>query len=113
MSPQELLSEWKQKSFKKTNYENIQVCYDDAKYIRMKPKSFISFTPGYLSLILRQPKEWTVQNLKLEQDATLLNETPNILYFTVKDSLFSGEEKELKLYVKYGIPNEDEEVWEN
>ena len=44
------------------------------------------------------------QNFKLDDDVTLHNETNNTLYFTLKDSLLSDEEKNEKLYVKNGIP---------
>ena len=65
----------------------------------MKPKSCITLTPGFIFMIIKHPKEWVQQNFKLEDDVTLHNETNNILYFTLKDSLLSDEEKNEKLYV--------------
>jgi len=112
MKPFEILQDWKSKSYQRTNYENIHVFYGDQKYIRMKPKSQISLTPGFLHLIIKHPKEWVRQNLKLEEEVTLHNETNNVLYYTVIDSLISDEEKQLKLHVKNGVPKEDEE-WLN
>ena len=113
MKPFEVLQDWKSKPYKRTNYENIHAFYGDQKYIRMKPKSQISLTPGFLHLIIKHPKEWVRQNLKLEEEVTLYNETHNVLYYTVIDSLISEEEKELKLHVKTGIPLENEEKWTN
>ena len=112
MSPLDILQDWKSKPYQKTNYENIHAFYGDQKYIRMKPKSHITLTPGLLHLIIKHPKEWVRQNLKLEEEVTLHNETYNILYYTVIDSLISDEEKQLKLHVKNGVPKEDEE-WQN
>ena len=112
MKPFEILQDWRSKPYQKTNYENIHAFYGDQKYIRMKPKSHITLTPGLLHLIIKHPKEWVRQNLKLEEEVTLHNETYNILYYTVIDSLISDEEKQLKLHVKNGVPKEDEE-WLN
>jgi len=112
MKPFEILQDWRSKPYQKTNYENIHAFYGDQKYIRMKPKSHITLTPGLLHLIIKHPKEWVRQNLKLEEEVTLHNETYNILYYTVIDSLISDEEKQLKLHVKNGVPKEDEE-WQN
>ena len=112
MSPLEVLNNWKSKPYQKTNYENIHAFYGDQKYIRMKPKSHITLTPGLLHLIIKHPKEWVRQNLKLEEEVTLHNETHNVLYYTVIDSLISDEEKQLKLHVKNGVPKDNEE-WLN
>jgi hypothetical protein len=112
MSPSEILKKWKSKTYKKTNYENVHVCYADQKYIRIKPKSYITFTPGLLHIILKHPKEWIKQNFKLENEVTLHNETHNILYCSVIDSLLSNDEKELKLHVKNGLL-EDIETWDS
>jgi hypothetical protein len=112
MKPFETLQDWKSKPYQRTNYENIHAFYGDQKYIRMKPKTHITLTPGLLHLIIKHPKEWVHQNFKLEEEVTLHNETHNILYYTLIDSLISDEEKELKLHVKNGIPKEDEE-WRN
>ena len=112
MTPFNLLQNWKAKPYQKTNYENIQAFYGDQKYIKMKPKTHISLTPGFLHLILKQPKEWKQQNFKLEEEVTLYNETNNIIYYTLIDSLISDEEKQLKLHVKNGLPKENEQ-WLN
>lgn len=102
-----IYQEWKDKPYQKTNYENIHVFYGDQKYIRMKPHSQITLTPGFLHLIIKYPNEWVKQNIKLEDDATIQNETNNILYYTVIDSLFYDDDKELKLHIKNGIPPEE------
>ena len=112
MTPHQILQDWKSKPFQKTNYENIHVFYGDQKYIRMKPKTQISLTPGFLHLIVKHPTEWVQQNFKLDDEVTLKNETPNILYYTLIDSLLCNDEKEYKLHVKNGIPKEEEE-WQN
>jgi len=112
MNPLDILQEWKSKPYQKTNYENIHIFYGDCKYIKMKPQSQITLTPGFLHLIIKYPNEWVRQNIKLEDDATLQNETNDILYYTVIDSLISNEEKELKLHVKNGSPGENEQ-WLN
>ena len=49
------------------------------------------------------------QNFKLEEDVTVVNETLQIIYFYVIDSLLSSTEVELKLYVKTGVLSEEEE----
>tara|TARA_R100000734_G_C3215558_1_gene29031 strand:+ start:179 stop:517 length:339 start_codon:yes stop_codon:yes gene_type:complete len=112
MSPLNILQDWKSKPYQKTNYENIHAYYGDQKYIRMKPKSQISLTPGFLHIIIKHPKEWVHQNFKLKDEVTLKNETPSILYYTLIESLISNDEKEYKLHVKNGVPKEDEE-WLN
>jgi len=112
MKPFEILQDWRSKPYRRTNYENIHAFYGDKKYIRMKPKSEISLTPGFLHLIIKHPKEWVHQNFKLENEITLKNETHNILYYTLIESLISNDEKEYKLHVKNGVPKEDEE-WLN
>jgi len=102
------LKYWKSKKFIDSNFENIKVCYEDCKYVKMNPKSFISLTPGFLNLIIKHPKEWVEQNFKLEEDTNLHNETNNYLYFTVKDSSFFMDKLNLKLHVKNGVPKENE-----
>jgi len=108
MSPFQILQDWKSKPYQRTNYENIHVFYGDQKYIRMKPKSQISLTSGFLHLILKHPKEYIRQNIKLEDEVTLRNDTINVLYYTLIESLLSNDEKECKLHVKNGILKENE-----
>lgn len=108
MSSLEKLKNWKSKKYQASNLENIQVCYEDFKYVKMNPKSFISLTPGFLHLIIKHPKEWVEQNFKLEENTNLYNETNNYLYFTVKDSSFFTDNLDLKLHVKNGVPKENE-----
>ena len=107
-----ILQHWKKQPYMKTNYDNIHAHYADHKYIRMKPKSQITLTPGLVFMIIKHPKQWVQQNFKLENDVTLHNETSNVLYFILKDSLLSNEEKNEKLHVKNGIPKGDDE-WLN
>ena len=111
MQPLEILQDWKTKPYLQTNYENIQAFYDDKKYIRMKPQSQISLTPGMLSIILKHPKEFVIEGYRLETDVTLKNETHKVMYFTLEDSLFYEEENEFKLHIKNGIL--DEEQWKS
>ena len=59
-----ILQDWKSKPYQKTNYDNIHAFYGDQKYIRMKPKTHITLTPGLLHLIIKYPKEWIQQNFK-------------------------------------------------
>ena len=110
-NPFQILQTWKGKPYKRTNYENIYAFYDDQTYIRMKPYSQISLTPGYLHIIIKHPKEWVKQNFKLEKEVTLCNETHNIVYFSLKESLLSKEENNNKLHIKNGVPK-NEEKWE-
>tara|TARA_X000001388_G_scaffold32492_1_gene22978 strand:+ start:188 stop:526 length:339 start_codon:yes stop_codon:yes gene_type:complete len=112
MDPLHILQHWKKQPYMKTNYDNIHAHYADHKYIRMKPKSQITLTPGLVFMIIKHPKQWVQQNFKLENDVTLHNETSNVLYFILKDSLLSNEEKNEKLHVKSGIPKGDDE-WLN
>jgi hypothetical protein len=109
MTPFEKLQDWKNKPYRRTNYENIYAFYDECKYIRMKPKTNISLTPGLLHLIIKHPQQWVEQNFKLEDETTLCNETHSILYYQLIECLISDEEKELKLHVKNGI--ESKENW--
>jgi len=110
-NPYQLLQSWKQKKYRKTNYDNIHACYNDLKYIRIKPKSNITLSPGFMSIVLKHPKEWVIQNFKLENDITLCNETHNVIYFTLQECLLSEEEREYKLHIKNGVPT-NEEKWE-
>ena len=103
MSPLQLLQVWKEKPFKKTNYENIKAFYDDYKYVKMKPNSQISLTEGLFHIILPHPGEWVKQNFKLERYVTLCNETNSFLYFTLKQSLIFDDEQDYKLHVKNGV----------
>lgn len=112
MTPFNILQNWKAKPYQKTNYENIQAFYGDQKYIKMKPKTQISLTPGVLKIILKQPKEWKHHNIKIDKELTLFNKTKNIMYFTLNESLFSDEEKELSLIIKNEAPKDNEE-WLN
>ena len=97
MSPFQILQDWKSKPYQRTNYENIHVFYGDQKYVRMKPKSQISLTSGFLHLILKHPKQYVHEILKLEDEVTLKNETNNVLYYTLIESLIFNDEKEFKV----------------
>ena len=88
MTPYDILQVWKKKPYQKTNYENIHACYENDKHYRIKPKSQITLTPGFVHVV---------------------NETLQIIYFYVIDSLLSSTEVELKLYVKTGVLSEEEE----
>ena len=108
MQPFHILQSWKSKKYSKTNYENIYAFYDDKKYIRMKPNSQISLTPGFLSIVLKHPKEYVLEGYQLQTDVVLKNETNNVMYFALEDSLLSNEDNEIKLHIKKGIYNEEE-----
>ena len=112
MTPFDILQNWKAKPYQRTNYENIHVFYGDQKYVRMKPKSQISLTSGFLHLILKHPKQYVHENLKLEDEVTLKNETNNVLYYTLIESLIFNDEKEFKVHVKSGVLREEEQ-WQN
>jgi|TARA_R100000426_G_scaffold23391_2_gene20189 hypothetical protein len=112
MDPYSILQHWKKQPYMKTNYDNIHAHYADHKYIRMKPKSQITLTPGLIFMIIKHPKQWVQQNFKLENEVTLHNDTVNILYFILKDSLLSNEDKNEKLHVKNGVPKDDDQ-WLN
>ena len=109
MQPFDILQDWKAKPYHLTNYENIHAFYGDQKYIRMKPKSQISLTPGLLSIILKHPKEWVHEGYEFSKEITLKNETSKVMYFTLRESLLSDEENELKLHIKNGVVSE--ETW--
>ena len=109
MTPYDILQVWKKKPYQKTTYENIHACYENDKHYRIKPKSQITLTPGFVHFVIKKPKEWVQQNFKLEEDVTVVNETLQIIYFYVIDSLLSSTEVELKLYVKTGVLSEEEE----
>ena len=69
MEPLEELKIWKQKPYMKSNYDNIHIFYDDQKYVRMKPKTQISLSPGFLHLILKKPGHWAKENIKLNANS--------------------------------------------
>ena len=100
MQPLDELKSWKQKPYIKSNYDNIHIFYDDQKYIRMKPKTKIALTPGFLHLILKKPNNWERENIKIEGDVTLCNDTHSIIYYTLKESLLSNDDNEYKLHIK-------------
>ena len=110
MEPLEELKIWKQKPYMRSNYDNIHIFYDDQKYIRMKPKTQIGLSPGFLHLILKKPGHWKKENIKIEDDVTLCIETHNVIYYTLIESLISDEENKFKLHVKNGVPG-DNEKW--
>ena len=112
MQPFDELNIWKQKPFIKSNYENIHIYYGDQKYVRMKPKTQIALTPGFLHLILKKPGSWQRENIKIEGDVTLCNDTHNVIYYTLLNSLLSNDNNEIKLHIKNGIPG-DKEQWQN
>ena len=62
MNPFNILQYRKKQPYKKTNYDNIHAHYADYKYIRMKPKSCITLTPGFIFMIIKHPKEWVQLN---------------------------------------------------
>ena len=100
MSPFQILQDWKSKPYQRTNYENIHVFYGDQKYIRMKPKSQISLTSGFLHLILKHPKEYIRQNIKLEDEVTLRNDTINVLYYTLLNHYYLMMKKNVNYTLK-------------
>jgi len=110
MTQEEILKElkfFKERPYKKGNIEGINICYEDRKYVRLDPDASITVSPGYMYLILKKPKNWVIQHIKIEEEVTLVNETKKYMYFTLQDSLFDIEEKEFKLHIKSGIdPNE-------
>ena len=106
-----MLAEWRSKPFHKTNYENIHAYYSDHKYIRMKPKSSIGLSPGYLKIILKHPKEYVLEGYEFKKDITLCNETHTIVYFILENSLLSNDQNELKLHIKNGV--DTKETWDN
>jgi len=108
----DLLNIWKNKPYQKSNYENIHIHYGDQKYIRMKPKTQITLSDGLMQIILKQPKDWKKQNIEIQGEVTLCNDTHNVIYYTLKGSLISNDDRECKLHVKNGIP-QDNEQWLN
>jgi hypothetical protein len=92
----------------KTNYENVEVCYDDQKYVKLNMKSSIGVSPGFITLIVKKANEYVMQVVKLEDEVELCNETANYLYFLINDSLLFEEHKKLKLHIKNGTPTQDE-----
>lgn len=113
MNPLNTLNHWKNQPYKRTNYENIQVHYGDLKFIKMKPKSFIALTPGLLTLILKKKREWILQEVRINEEINLINDTSKVLYYTIEDSVFFDEEKELKVSVRPDIGEElkEGEIW--
>lgn len=111
MNPLNILTGWKSKPFHKTNYENIHAYYADQKYIRMKPKSQIGLSPGFLKIVLKHPMEYVLEGYHFNEDITLFNETHTIVYFTLKNCLLSHEENQLKLHIKNGV--DTKESWDN
>ena len=106
MTQEEILKElkfFKERPYQKGNIDGVSICYQDRKYVRMDPEASITLSPGYICLILKKPKNWVIQHIRLEEEATLINETKKYMYFTLQDSLFDIEEKEFKLHIKSGI----------
>jgi|TARA_E500000318_G_scaffold67983_1_gene62753 hypothetical protein len=97
------LNYFKSKKYKKINIEGVEVCYDDKKYVRMAPKTSVSISPGSVYLIIKEPKEWVIKYIEIEKEATLVNETGKYMYFTLQNSVFEEEQKELKIHIKSGI----------
>ena len=97
------LNIFKNKKYKETNIEGIDVCYEDRKYVRMHPKTSITLSPGFVYLIMKKPKQWTIQYIELQTETTLVNETGKYMYYTLQDSVFDGDEKDFKLHIKSGI----------
>ena len=54
MMPLQILKQWKEKPYVKTNYENVEVCYDDQKYVKLNMKSSIGVSPGFITLIVKK-----------------------------------------------------------
>lgn len=108
MMPLQILKQWKEKPYVKTNYKNVEVCYDDQKYVRLNMKSSIGISPGFITLIVKKANEYVMQVVKLEDEVELCNETANYLYFLINDSLLFEEHKKLKLHIKNGTPTQDE-----
>ena len=93
IKPIELLNIWKKKPYQKSNYENIHIYYGDQKYVRMKPKTRITLSDGLMQIILKQPKDWKKQSIEIQGEVTLCNDTHNVIYYTLKESLISSDEK--------------------
>ena len=106
MTQEEILKElkfFKERPYKKGNIEGISICYEDRKYVRMHPKKSITLSPGFVYLIMKKPKQWTIQYIELQTETTLVNETGKYMYYTLQDSVFDGDEKDFKLHIKSGI----------
>ena len=106
MTQDEILKEFKffkERPYQKTNIEGIDICYEDRKYVRMDPKSSVTVSPGFMYLIIKKPKQWVAQYIKIEEEVTLVNETRKYMYYTLQDSVFDTGEKEFKLHIKSGI----------
>ena len=111
MTQEEIIEElnfFKKQPYRATNIEGVDISYGDRKYVRMKPKAQVTISSGLMHLILKKPKGWTIQNIKIEEEVTIVNETHKHMYYTLNEALFDPEEKEFKLHIKNGIdPNED------
>lgn len=106
MTQEEIVKElkfFKERPYQKGNIDGVSICYEDRKYVRMDPEASITLSPGYMQLILKKPKNWVIQHIKIEEEVTLINETKKYMYFTLQDSLFDIGEKEFKLHIKNGI----------
>ena len=97
----------KKLNYQKSNHDGVSVFYDDKTYLKINPKKKVTLSGGSFYTIMKHPKEFKEETVKLESPAELHNNSNHSIYCILTDCLFDDTPQELKLIIKSGVENLD------
>lgn len=103
----EIYEDLKKLNYQKSNHDGISVFYDDKTYLKIGPKKKVTLSGGSFYTIMKHPKEFKEETVKLESPAELHNDSNHSVYCILTDCLFDDTSQELKLIIKSGVESLD------
>lgn len=103
----EIYENLKKLNYQKSNHDGISVFYDDKTYLKIGPKKKVTLSGGSFYTIMKHPKEFKEETVKLESPAELHNDSNHSIYCILTDCLFDDTSQELKLIIKSGVESLD------
>lgn len=103
----EIYENLKKLNYQKSNHDGISVFYDDKTYLKIGPKKKVTLSGGSFYTIMKHPKEFKEETVKLESPAELHNDSNHSVYCILTDCLFDDTSQELKLIIKSGVESLD------
>tara|TARA_B100001059_G_C17806275_1_gene569343 strand:- start:1125 stop:1460 length:336 start_codon:yes stop_codon:yes gene_type:complete len=97
----------KKLNYQKSNHDGVSVFYDDKTYLKIDSKKKVTLSGGSFYTIMKYPKEFKEENIKLQSPAELHNESNHSVYCILADCLFDDTPQELKLIIKSGVESLD------
>ena len=92
----------------KSNHDGVSVFYNGKTHLKIDPKKKVTLSGGSFYTIMKYPKKFKEENIKLESPAELHNESNHSIYCVLTDCLFDDTPQELKLIIKSGVKSLDE-----